>query len=144
MKFQNVPELMISGTYRSSFDVKSISCMTSKGYISDVDRYSCPQALFVTVFQTSVDLLCKNSYESGSLLGYLDCFLPNHIVGCCNINCSCLSQTRREKCCHASNVSIPSFCCTFLHDCSCLETTFGQRFTLRPPYFFVQPRSLYS
>ena len=63
------------------------------------------QALFVTVFQTSVDFLCKTSYKSSSLLGYFDCFQSNHIVGCCNINFSDLSQIRREKICFASNVS---------------------------------------
>ena len=68
--------------------------------------YSGLQALFVTVLQTSVDLLCKKSYKSSSLLGYFDYFLSNHLVGCCNINFSCLSQMRREKLCFASNVSI--------------------------------------
>ena len=61
--------------------------------------------LFVTLFQTSVDFLCKTSYKSSSLLGYFDCFQSNHIVGCCNINFSDLSQIRREKVCVASNAS---------------------------------------
>ena len=43
--FHSVPEL--SGTYRGSFDVKSISSMTS-GDFSDVYKYSGMQALFVT------------------------------------------------------------------------------------------------
>ena len=100
--FQSVPE--VSGTYRSSSDVKSISSMTSEDF-SEVFWYSGLQALFVTVFQTSVDFLCKTSYKSGSLLGYFDCFQSNHIVGCCDINFSDLSQIRRGKFCFASNVS---------------------------------------
>ena len=102
--FQSVLE--ISGTYRSSSDVKSISSMTSEDF-SEVYWYSGLQALFVTVFQTetSVDFLRKTSYKSSSLLGYFNCFQSNHIVGCCNINFSDLSQIRREKFCFASNVS---------------------------------------
>ena len=73
---------------------------------SDVYGYSGLQALFVAVFQTSVDFLCKNSYKSSSLQGYFNCFLSSHTVGCCSINFSCLSQIRREKFCFASNVSI--------------------------------------
>ena len=99
--FQSVPQL--SGTYRSSFDVKSIFSMTSEDF-SEVYWYSGLQALFVTVCQTSIDLLCKKSYKSSFLLGYFDCFLPNHTVGCCNINYSCLSQIRRGKFCFASNL----------------------------------------
>ena len=99
--FQSVPEL--SGTYRSSFDVKSISSMTSEDF-SEVHWYSGLQALFVPVFHTSVDLLCKQPYKTSSLLRYFNCFLSNHTVGCCNINFSCLSQIRREKICFASNV----------------------------------------
>ena len=79
--------------------------MTSEDF-SEVYWYSGLQALFVTVFQISVDLLCKKSYKSSSLLRYFDCFLSNHTVGCCNINFSCLSQKRREKFCFTSNVSI--------------------------------------
>ena len=56
--FQSVPEL--SGTLRGSFDVLSISLFTSEDF-SDVYKYSGLQALFVTVFQTSVDFLCKTS-----------------------------------------------------------------------------------
>ena len=44
-----------------SFDVKSISSMTSDDF-SDVYKYSGLQALFITVFQTSVDLLCKKNH----------------------------------------------------------------------------------
>ena len=98
--FQSVPSL--SGTDRSSFDVKSISSTTSEDF-SEVYWYSGLQALFVTVFQTSVDLLCKKSYKSSSLLRYFDCLLLNHTVRCCNINFSCLSQIRIEKFCFASN-----------------------------------------
>ena len=67
---------IFSGTYRSTFDVKSISSMTSEN-ISDVYKYSGLQALLVTVFKTSVDLLCKKSYKSSFLLGYIDCFLKD-------------------------------------------------------------------
>ena len=61
-----------------------------------IDGLSGLQALFFTVVQTPVDLLCKKSYKSSSLLGYFHCFLSNHIVGCCNINFSCQSQKRIE------------------------------------------------
>ena len=108
--------------------------MTSEDF-SDVYEHSGLQALFVTVFQTSVDLLCKMSYKSSSLLGhgYFDCFHSNHTVGCCNKNFSVLSQIRTEKICLASHVSL--FCCTFLRDCSCFVATFGQLFTLLPLMF---------
>ena len=82
-------------------------------------------------------LLCKNSYKSNSLQGFFDCFLSNHTVGCRNINFSRLSQIRREKFCCASNVSI--FLLYFLRDCSCLDATFGQLFTLRAPIFLLAP-----
>ena len=70
--------------------------------------YKCSglQALFVAVFYTSVDLLCKNSYKSNSLLGYFDCFQSTHIEECCNINCSGLCQIKRGKMCFASSVSV--------------------------------------
>ena len=57
-------------------------------------------------FRHHVDLLCKKSYKSSSLLGYFNCFLSDHTVGCCNITFSCLFQIRREKFCFASNVFI--------------------------------------
>ena len=63
------------------------------------------QALFVTVLQTSVDFVCKNSCKNSFLIGYFDCFLLNHTVGCCNISFSCLSPIRRENFCFPSNVS---------------------------------------
>ena len=69
------------------------------------------QVLFVTVFQTSVDLLCKKSYKSSSVLAYFDCFQLNHTVECCNINISCLSQIRSEKI--ALQAMFLYFCCTF-------------------------------
>ena len=50
----------------------------------------------MTVFHTSVDLLCKKTYKSSSLLRYFNGFLSNHTMGCCNINFSCLSQIRRK------------------------------------------------
>ena len=73
--------------------------------------YSGLQALSVTVFHTSVDLLCKKSYKSSSLLRYFNCFLSNHTVECCNINFSCLSQIRKEKI--ALQAMSLYFCCTF-------------------------------
>ena len=91
------------------------------------------KTLFVTVFHTSVDLLCKKSYKSSSLHRYFNCFLSNHTVGCWNINFSCLSQIRMEKSCFLSNVSL--FLLYFLRDCSCFDATFGQLFTLRPQFF---------
>ena len=85
MKLFRASQRSVVHAYRSCFDVKSISSMTSEDF-SEVYWYSGLQALSVTVFQTSVDLLCKKSYESSSLLGYFDCsVLSNHIVGCCNI-----------------------------------------------------------
>ena len=69
--------------------------MTSEDF-SEVYWYSGLQARFITVFQTSVDFLCKTSYKSSSLLWYFDCFQSNHIVGCCNINFSDLSQRIKE------------------------------------------------
>ena len=169
--------------------------MTSYDF-SEVYWYSGLQALFVTVFHTSVDLLCKKIMQKqlfaqifqwrlfifisraskwgtlksagnprcavhadihsictarprpGSAAGVRvsptsdtwqsvailmnrpHCFLSNHTVGCCNINCGCLSQIRREKICFASEVSI--FLLYFLRDCSYFDGTFGQLFTLRP------------
>ena len=103
----------------------------------DVYKYSGLQALFVTVFQTSVDLLCKKSYKSSSVLPYFDWFQLNHTVRCCNINFSCLSQIRREKFALQAMYMSRYFCCTFLRDCSCFVTTFHQLFTLWPPNFFV-------
>ena len=108
--------------------------MTSEDF-SDVYKYSGLQALFVTVFQTPVDLLCKKSYKSSSLFGYVDCFQSNHTLGCCNINFSDLSQIRREK--FALQAMSLNICCTFLRDYSCFVATFGQLFTLQPPNFFV-------
>ena len=64
--------------------------MTSEDF-SEVYWYSGLQALFVTVFQTSVDFLCKTSYKSSSLLSISIFFQSNHIVGYCNINFSDLS-----------------------------------------------------
>ena len=128
--FQSIPE--VSGTCRSSLDVKSISSITREDF-SNVYKCSGLQTLFVAVIYTSVDLLCKNSYESSSLLGYFDCFQSNHTVGCCNINFRSLGQIKREKNCFVSSVSI--FLLYFLLDCSRFVATFGQLFTLRPPNF---------
>ena len=124
---------MLSGTLWSSFDVKSISSISSEEF-SEIYWHSWLQALFVTVFLTSVDLLCETSYKSSSLQGYFGCFLSKQTVGCCNINFSSLSQARREKLRFARNVSI--FLFYFFCDCSCLDATFGQLFTLRPRIFF--------
>ena len=110
--------------------------MTGEDF-SEVYWYSGLQALFVTVFQTSVDFLCKTSYKSSSLLGYFDCFQSNHTVGCCNINFSDLSQIRRKN--FALQAMSLLFCCTFLRDCSCFVATFGQLFTLRPLIFCFSP-----
>ena len=88
--------------------------MTSEDF-SEVYWYSGLQALFVTVFLTSVDFLSKNSYKSSSLSGYFDRFFSNHTVGCWNISFSCLSQIRSEKFSFASNVSkflLYFFCAT--------------------------------
>ena len=89
----------------------------------------------VAVFHTSADLLCKKSYKSSSLLGYFNCFLSDHTVGCCNISFSCLSQIRREKFCFSSNVFI--FLLYFFAWLQLFDATFGQLFTLRPPIFFL-------
>ena len=101
--FQSVPEL--SGTYRSCFDVKSFSSMSSEAFW-EIYWYSGLQALFVTVFHIMSTSCAKKSYKGSSLLGYFDCFLSDHTVGCYNINFSCLSKIRREKFCFASNVVI--------------------------------------
>ena len=132
MKLHRASQSSVTGTYRSSFDVKPISSMTSEDF-SEVYWYSCLQALFVTVLQTSVNFVCKNSCKNSFLLGYFDCFLSNHTVGCCNIGFSSLSSKRRENFCFPS-ISL-TFSCTFLRDCSCFDATLGQFFTLRPPNF---------
>ena len=77
--FQSSPEF--SCTYESSFEVKPTSGMTKSDF-SEVYWYSGVQVVFVTVFQTAVDPLCKNSLKTFSLLGYLDGILSNHAVGC--------------------------------------------------------------
>ena len=91
--------------------------------------------LFVTVFPTSVDLLCKKSYKSSSLLRFFNCFLSNHTVGCCTINFSCLSQIRREKI--ALQAMSLYFCCTFLRDCSFFRCHVWPTFHPATPWFFV-------
>ena len=111
--------------------------MTSEDF-SEVYWYSGLQALFVTVFQTSVDFLCKTSYKSSSLLGYFDCFQSNHIVGCCNINFSDLSQIRREKFCFASNVS--TFLLYFFPRLQLFRCHVWPTFHPATPYFFVLAR----
>ena len=108
--------------------------MTSEDF-SDVYKYSGLQVLFVTVFQTSVDLLCKKSYKSSSLLGNFDCFQSNHTVGCCNINFSGLSPIRREKICFASNVSI--FLLYFFARLQLFRCNVWPTFHPVTPYFFV-------
>ena len=106
-----------------------------------IDTLVCKRCLSQS-FIWSVDLLCKKPYKSSSVLGYFNCFLSNHTVGCCNINLSCLSQTRREK--FALQAMSLYFCCTFLRDCSCFDAIFGQLFTLRPPIFFCFSLTLYT
>ena len=82
--------------YTRVYEVKPTFGMT-RGDFSEVYWHSGVQVLFVTVFQTAVDPLCKNSLTTGSLLGYLDSILSNHTVGCRNIIFSFLSQIRREN-----------------------------------------------
>ena len=123
MKLFRASQSSVVHTDQSSFDVKSISSRTRE-YFSDVYKYSGLQALFVTVFQTSVDLLCKKSYKSSYLLGYFDCFQSNHTVGCCDIKFSGLSQIRREKLLCKQCLYI--FIVLFLRDCSCFVAKFGQ------------------
>ena len=106
--------------------------MTSEDF-SDVYKYSGLKALLVTVFEASIDLLCKKSNKSSSLFGYFDCFQSNHTVGCCHINFSGQFQIRREK--FALQAMSLCFCCTFLRDCSCFVARFGQLFALRSPNF---------
>ena len=74
-----------------------------------IDTVVCKRCLSQS-FRHHVDLLCQKSYKNSSLLGYFDCFLSDHTVGCCNISFSCLSQIRREKFCFASNVFIFLLC----------------------------------
>ena len=112
----------------------------SKLFERFIDTVVCKRCLSQS-FRHHVDLLCKKSYKSSFLLGYFDCFLSDHTVGCFNISFSCLSQIRRENFCFASNVFI--FLLYFFRDCSCLDATFGQLFTLRPPIFWFSP-TLYT
>ena len=78
--------------YMSKQFWRQINLQYNQGRFSNVYKCSGLQALFVVVFYKSVDLLCKNSYKSSSLLGYFDCFQSNHTVGCCNINFRRLSN----------------------------------------------------
>ena len=95
MKLFTAPQSSVVHIKASSVEVKSISGVSGEDFL-EVWRYWGLQALFVTVFQTSVDLLFKNSHKNSSLLGpeYLDCILSNNTVGCCNINFS-----KKEKNC---------------------------------------------
>ena len=127
-----MPEL--SFTYRSSFDVKSIFSMTSEDF-SDVYKYNGLQALFVTVFQTSVDLLCKKSHNSSSLLGYFDCFQSNNTVGCFKVNFSGLASNKKGKISFASNVSI--FLMHFFARLQFFRCNVWPTFHPATPYFFV-------
>ena len=122
-------------TYRSSFDAKSISSITSNDF-SGMYCYSGLQALFVTVFQTSVDLLWKKSYKSSSLQGYLECFLSKNTVGCRNIRFRCPSQIRREKlhCERYLYNFVNLFCAT-----SVVSMPGLANFTLRHPNFCFSP-----
>ena len=101
--FLNCPKWNFSEHPRAQWYIsKQFWCQINLQYITREDIsnvYKCSglQALFVAVFYTSVDLLCKNSYKSSSLLGYLDCFQSNHAVVCCNINFRSLCQIKREK-----------------------------------------------
>ena len=82
--------------------------------------------------------LVHNSHKTSSLLIYLDCFLSNHTVGCCNINFS-----QKEEKNFAFQAMSLYFCCTFLRHCSCFDATFDHLFTLQPPNFFFSP-TLYA
>ena len=101
-----------------------------------IDTVVCKRCLSQSFGHQSTSC-AKHHMKSSSLLGYFDCFPSNHIVGCCNINFSDLSQIRREN--FALQAMSLLFCCTFLHDCSCFVATFGQLFTLRPPNFCFSP-----
>ena len=73
--------------------------------------------------------------KSSSLLRYCNCFLSNHTVGCCNINFSCLSQTRREKICFACNVSV--FFLYFFAWLQLFRCHIWPTFHRATPWFFV-------
>ena len=108
--------------------------MTSDDF-SDVYKYNGLQALFFTVFQTSVDLLCKKSYKSSSLLGYFDCFQSNYTVGCFNVNFSGLASNKKGKFCFESNVSI--FLMYFFARLQLFRCNVWPTFHPATPYFFV-------
>ena len=102
--------------------------MTSEEF-SEVYWYSGMQEVFVTVFQTSVDHLCKKKIiQEQFLFRYFDCFLSNHTVGCCNINSIKEGKVLFWKQC------LYIFVVLF---CSCLDATFSQLFTLRTPDFLI-------
>ena len=109
---------------------------------SEVYWYSGLQALLLAVFQTTVDFLCKNSNKNSSLQRYFGCFVSNHIVRCCDVNFSCLSQIRREKVACKQRLYI--FVVLFGATVTCLDATFGQLFTLRPLMFFCFSPTLYA
>ena len=86
-------------------------------------------------FRHHVKLLCKNSYKSSSLLGYFDCFLSDHTVGCCNIKFSSLSQIRREMLCKQCHyIYFGLFCVTAVVS---MPPWFSQLFILRPSKMFM-------
>ena len=93
---------------------RQINLQYNQGRFCNVSKCSGLQALFAAVFYTSVDLLCKNSYERSVLVGYFDCFQSNHTVGCCNINFRSLCQIKRGKmlCKQCLYIFLVLFCAT--------------------------------
>ena len=106
-----------------------------------IDTVVCKR-LFGTVFHTSVDLSCKKSYKSSSLLRYFNWFLSNHTVGCCNISFSCLSQIRREK--FALQAMSLYFCCTFFCVTAVVSMPRLDNFSPCDPQFFCFSLPLYT
>ena len=78
-----------------------------------IDTVVCKRCLSQSFRHQSTS--CAKHRITAVLCLYFDCFQSNHIVGCCNINFSDLSQIRREKFCFPSNVStffVVLFCTT--------------------------------
>ena len=133
--FQSVRELSGRSTHRSSFNVKSIFSMTSEDLLIQGSASAVCHSLSDIISTCCAKNLTKAVLEFAWIFRL---FPFDHTVGCCNISFSCwLPVSNNEgKNCFASNVS--TFLLYFLNlpDCSCLDATFGQFFTLRPPIFF--------
>ena len=70
-----------------------------------IDTVVCKRCLSQSFLHQSTS--CAKFHTKAALCSDIfNCFLPNHTVGCCNINFSCLSQIRRENIGFASHVSI--------------------------------------